>query len=283
MIRYMEVAVIRSQSLSSRFTTLSLFCLAFALAGVSGCADMMTYSRDAQQEGESLYNRGDYANAAGAFRNSARQNPRNYQAYYNLGNCYYNLGQYQQAIASYKTARQTATVTLEGKADTVTREKILNGLAAAIAKSDQRDAEIDSLQKEAEATQSAETWYALAKAYEFRSDADSAMDAYNRAALLDPKNHMIAKSYGLYAERIGQRQRADAPLRRAYELNPKDQEVAAALRRIGVVPGPGLLTENQLARPLVPRGPIPSANIPGMTTPPAARPVNDATVQAPRD
>jgi tetratricopeptide (TPR) repeat protein len=279
----MEVAVSRSQSLSVRFTTLGLACLTVALMGLSGCADMMTYSRDAQVEGETLYKKGDYANAAGAFRNSIRQNPRNYQGYYQLGNCYYNLGQNQLAIASYKTARQTIDVTIEGRYDTQTREKILNGLAAAIARSDQRDAETDSIQHEAEANQSAESWYLLARVYEIRGDADSAMDAYNRAALLDPKNFIIARNYGLYAERIGQPQRADAPLRRAYELNPKDQDVAAALRRIGVVPGPGLLTESDLARPLIPRGPIPSANIPGMTTPPAGASVNDATVQAPRD
>jgi tetratricopeptide (TPR) repeat protein len=279
----MEVAVSRSQSLSVRFTTLTFVGLTVALMGLSGCADMMTYSRDAQVEGETLYKKGDYANAAGAFRNSVRQNPRNYQGYYQLGNCYYNLGQNQLAIASYKTARQTIDVTIEGRYDTETREKILNGLAAAIARSDQRDAETDTIQREAEANQSAESWYLLARVYEIRGDADSAIDAYNRAALLDPKNFTIAKNYGLYAERIGQPQRADAPLRRAYELNPKDQEVAAALRRIGVVPGPGLLTEGDLARPLIPRGPIPSANIPGMTTPPAGGAVNDATVQAPRD
>jgi tetratricopeptide (TPR) repeat protein len=279
----MEVAVSRSQSLSVRFTTLTFVGLTVALMGLSGCADMMTYSRDAQVEGETLYKKGDYANAAGAFRNSIRQNPRNYQGYYQLGNCYYNLGQNQLAIASYKTARQTIDVTIEGRYDTETREKILNGLAAAIARSDQRDAETDTIQREAEANQSAESWYLLARVYEIRGDADSAIDAYNRAALLDPKNFTIAKNYGLYAERIGQPQRADAPLRRAYELNPKDQEVAAALRRIGVVPGPGLLTEGDLARPLIPRGPIPSANIPGMTTPPAGGAVNDATVQAPRD
>jgi tetratricopeptide (TPR) repeat protein len=279
----MEVAVSRSQSLSVRFTTLTFVGLTVALMGLSGCADMMTYSRDAQVEGETLYKKGDYANAAGAFRNSIRQNPRNYQGYYQLGNCYYNLGQNQLAIASYKTARQTIDVTIEGRYDTETREKILNGLAAAIARSDQRDAETDTIQREAEANQSAESWYLLARVYEIRGDADSAIDAYNRAALLDPKNFTIAKNYGLYAERIGQPQRANAPLRRAYELNPKDQEVAAALRRIGVVPGPGLLTEGDLARPLIPRGPIPSANIPGMTTPPAGGAVNDATVQAPRD
>ena len=49
-------------------------------------------------------------------------------------------------------------------------------------------------------------------------------------------------------------------LRRAYAINPNDEQVAAALRRIGVVPGPSLKDRNALATPPVPLGPIPEVD-----------------------
>jgi len=221
---------------------------------------MVTYSRDAQREGEKLYAKGDYADAAGAFRNSTRQNPRSYEGYYWLGMSYEQIGQWQQAIASYKTARQTIDLTIEGKNDDAMRSKILSGLASAVAKSDERDVETDVAASNARNFGGAESWFLLAKIYAYRGDADSAIDAFNRAMILEPNSFMIAKDYGLYMERVGQKQRAEAPLRRAYSLNNEDPEVAKALRRIGIVPGPGLLDEDQLARPIMPKGPIPEVN-----------------------
>jgi len=264
--------------------------VAVALAGIIGCADVVTYSRDSEREGLRMYREGDYANAAGAFRNSARQNPRNYNSYYYLACCYDHMGQYQQAIANYKTARQTINLTLEGKEDNATRQNILNGLAGAIAKSDQRNIETDDLAKEADANQSADSWLVLGKVYAYRGDADSAIDAYNRAALIDPNNFFVVKDYGLYLERIGQRQRAEGVLRRAYSLNSSDEQVNSALRRIGVVPGPSIKDQSQLARPIVPKGPIPEMHFGGGTgsssggqSSSAAPSQSQSTVQAPRD
>jgi tetratricopeptide (TPR) repeat protein len=268
-----------------KYLSLKASMMVVALAGwMIGCADVVTYSRDSQREGLKLYQQGDYANAAGAFRNSARQNPRNYQSYYYLACCYDHMGQYQEAIANYKTARQTINLTLEGKEDNATRQNILTGLAGAIAKSDQRDIETNEAVQDAESKQNAESWLLLGKIYAYRGDADSAIDAFNRAALLEPNNFMVLKDYGLYLERIGQRQRAESPLRRAYTLDSNDEQVNAALRRIGVIPGPSIKDQSQLARPIVPKGPIPELHVPGMgggaeSSAGAAQ----STVQAPRD
>jgi tetratricopeptide (TPR) repeat protein len=247
---------------------------------MSGCADIVTYSQDAQREGIKLYQKQNYADAAGAFRNSVRQNPRNYEGYYWLGMSYEQLGQYQQSIASFKTARQTINLAVEGKYDDDLRAKILSGLASAIAKSDQADTETDSANRDARNYGGAENWFVLAKIYAYRGDADSAIDAYNRAALLEPTAFYIAKDYGLYMERIGQRAKAEPPLRRAYSLNHEDKDVNAALRRIGVVPGPAILDEDQLARPVIPKGPIPEVKVPNVLP---GRTETDSTVQAPRD
>lgn len=263
-----------------RFLTKSLFSAALGL-GVVGCADVVTYSRDAQREGLKLYKQGNYADAAGAFRNSVRQNPRSYEGYYYLGASYEQLGQFEQSIAAYKTARQTINLTVEGRSDDEFRNRILTGLASAIAKSDQRDFETNALQREAQ-DRGGESWFLLAKVYAYRGDADSAIDAYNRAALLDPNNFIVAKDYGLYLERLGLNQRAEAPLRRAYSLDNQDKEVSDALRRIGIIPGPSLRDEEQLAQPLIPKGPIPAVKVPGIL-PNSNQPSIDSTVQAPRD
>jgi tetratricopeptide (TPR) repeat protein len=284
----MEVAVDHSHSHVDRGFSKSILSLGLLVIIVvlTGCADVITYSRDAQREGMKLYKQGNYVDAAGAFRNSVRQSPQNYEGYYYLGACYSQLGQYQQAIASYKSARLTIDRTVEGRYDTETRQKILNGLASAIARGDQRGIELDAAQQEAEVAQKAESWYVLAKIYAYRGDADSAIDAFNRAALLEPKNFLVAKDYGLYLERLGQSDRAQAPLRRAYTLNQKDEEVQSALRRIGIVPGPSILEEDQLARPIVPKGPIPAVQFPqigGGGQSQSAAPSSGSTVAAPRD
>ncbi|HMB95896.1 MAG TPA: tetratricopeptide repeat protein, partial [Tepidisphaeraceae bacterium] len=159
----------------------------------------------------------------------------------------------------------------------------LDGLAIAIAKSDQRDAEINSAEHDAQTYNSAENWYMLGKIYAYRGDADSAVDAFNRAMLLEPNNFYISKDYGIFLERVGQSAKAEAPLRVAYSLNNTDVQVADALRRIGVIPGPSILNEDQLAKPLIPKGPIPEVHVPVLSSfsrPPSAP---EPTAEAPRD
>lgn len=214
--------------------------LGIATLVCGGCADAITYSRDAQRAGLKLYNEGNFADAAGAFKNSTRQNPRNYEGYYYLGASYEKLKQYQQALAAYKTARQSIGLTVEGRHDDDTRQKIINGIASTIASSDPRNIELDLAQQDAESKGTADNWFILGKIYALRGDPDSAVDAYNRATLLEPNNFFIAKDFGLYLERIGQSQRAQSTLRKAYSLNNQDSDVILALRKMGVVPGPSL-------------------------------------------
>jgi hypothetical protein len=83
------------------------------------------------------------------------------------------------------------------------------------------------------------------------------LDAYNRAALTDPKDFTIVKEYGLYLEQVGQQPRAAQQLKKAYALNANDEQVNNALRRMNVVPGPGLKDERALVKPPLPKGPLP--------------------------
>ena len=226
-----------------------------------GCADIITYSKDSRREGLKLYHEQQYADAAGAFRNAVRQNPLDYQSYCYLGQCEEQLGQHEQAIHAFRTSLEVMSKDIEGKHDTEFRQGVLNGLANAIAKCDQRDTETNDVERRAQTNSSPEEYFILGKIFAYRGDPDSAIDAYNRAMLSDPTNFYIAREYGLYLEHLGQGQKAELPLRKAYGLKQDDEEVNNALRRIGVVPGPGVLDENALAKPLIPRGPIPELDI----------------------
>jgi Tfp pilus assembly protein PilF len=296
--RYMEVAVERITSLRrnsrhlSRWILSGTLCLA-AASTLVGCADMVTTTKDTNDRGMALYNEGNYSDAAGAFRNAVRQNPRSYQSYYMMGNCYEQLGQHQSAIQVYHTSLDVQKVTLEGQYDTQQRVKTVTALANAIAKSDSRDTETNAAVAKARTSQNSEDYLLLAKIYEYRGDADSAIESYDHAVLLAPQNFDTLKEYGLFLERLGQAQRAENPLRRAYALNASDLQVNDALRRLGIVPGPSLKRQSELNKAPLPKGPIPEVdwskvgNNGGSSTPTPSRtappPAPAPTAQAPRD
>src|SRR5690606_19948825 len=81
--------------------------------------------------------------------------------------------------------------------------------------------------------------------------------AFQEAINLDRSDPQPVKQFGLYLESIAQADAAEQQLRRAYRLNTQDEEVAAALRRLGVVPGPAILSATELSKPKIPLGPIP--------------------------
>ena len=268
--------------------------LASALTiGSIGCADMVTYSKSSREKGMVQYNQREYADAAGSFRNATKQNPRDYVSYYMLGCCYEQSGQHQQAIHAFRTSLDVQQMVFEGKYDDEQRVKAINGLAGAIARSDSRDIETNAVVAKARTSQNADDYMLLGQIYAFRGDADSAVEAYEHAALLAPQSLYINKSYGLYLEKLGQNPRAETALRRAYAINMTDQEVNGALRRLGVVPGPSIKSQDALVQPPLPRGPIPELDLSRMGGGQKPQPTNPptspngvapgATVATPRD
>lgn len=270
-----------------------------ALLMAVGCADVVTYTITNREKGMAYYESGQYVDAAGAFKNVVRQEPRDYRSRYYLGSSYAKIGQYQQAIQCYRAALDTMNITFPGKRDPEFRALVIDALAQAIAQSDQRHVELETLETQARAQSSGEMYFILAKAYRYGGDLDTALERYNQATLLAPQNAAYLKEYGLFLEQIGKVDLALTPLRRANAINPDDQEVAAALLRHGIVPGPSLKERDELARPLMPNGPLPDVDLATLgrrqqTTPaPAAQPqptnasgeypIPTATVQHPRD
>lgn len=279
-----------------RFTIAILGGIAMSM--LVGCGDTFTYTLSTKQEGLNAYQNGAYIDAAGAFQNVVRAEPRDYESRYYLANSYAHTGNYQRAIQSYRATLDAMDLTFEGKRDHAFRARVIDGFAQAIAGSDQRHVELERLETEARGKSSAELYLILAKSYRYGGDPDTALNRYSQAALMAPDNSEILKEYGLYLEQIGQTEMALTPLRRSNALNPEDMEVADALRRHGIVPGPSLKERNELAKPRMPSGPIPdvewnrigrSDDRPAdSTAPPAApaqggHPIPSATVQSPRD
>lgn len=296
------------------------FCLlssVFCLLPLAGCAkdasgnggwfpsepgkSWVDHKPTATEQGLALHQEGRYAEAAGCFRNAIREDTRDYKAHYYLGVAYDaqpNMG--QEAIKSYKSCLDVMTRTYAGQEDKPFRVRCMDALAISIGKNQGKAIEIEKLEKEAAtAARPAEVYFVLAKTYRFAGDPESALEYYNRASLQDNKNFLLLKEYGLYLEQLTQAQQSGIILRQAYALDDKDKEVLAALRRMGIIPGPSLKEQTDLARPLIPRGPLPEVNLsgwksgpsnpakPAATPPPAPAPSvapfpTDAA-QAPRD
>lgn len=267
------------------------------LSMLTGCSDVFTYTQSTKQEGMSFYQRGEYTDATAAFQNVVRAEPRDYESRYYLANSYAQTGNYQRAIQSYRATLDAMDLTYEGKRDHAFRARVIDGFAQAIANSQHRYVELERLETEARAKSSAELYIILAKSYRYAGDHDTALNRYSQAALVAPDDAAVLKEYGLYLEQLGQTELALTPLRRSNAINPEDIEVADALRRHGIVPGPSLKERDELAKPLMPTGPIPDVdwkNLGGGNrtagTDPAqpapsqgGHPIPTATVQSPRD
>lgn len=238
-------------------TFLLTACVAGVAFALAGCAEVTASSKHSREQGQKLYTEGEYVDASGAFRKAVREDPTDYRSWYWLGQSYDKSQSYHQAMQAYRTALDVRKRTAPGREDEAMRVKIIDALGRSIAAGNDRTF------TEAKGRQAtAEEKYIEAKAFEYLGDADSAIDAYQQAARLDNKDFAIVKDYALYLEKVqGMRDPAVKQLKRAYQMNDKDPQVIAALRRNGVVPGPSLKEPEQLAKPSVPKGPLPEVDI----------------------
>jgi tetratricopeptide (TPR) repeat protein len=225
-------AVAKTARISLKSTLLSV-----VLIGGFGCAgaETLTYAKDAAREGMSLYQQGDYVDASAAFASATRQNPRDYPSYYYQGECYQAMGSLQQAISCYRACLEIMPMTLEGKQDLCMRYKTMDALATVISKSNTCSDEIAAMEKKCAGKASVDDQWMLAKVYRCSGDADAAVEAYNKAVLIDPSRFEITKEAGLYEAALGQNDRAAFTLKKAYAVKSDDQQVNDALRKLGVV------------------------------------------------
>lgn len=236
-----------------------LAAAALLTAGLAGCgSEVISYNRAFRERGTEQYSHADYSAAASSFSNAVRQEPGDYTSRYYLGQCEEKMNKLQQAIQEYKTTLVVMDHSLEGRGDRAFRSKVVNSLGDAIAREPEKSGDLTLLEQQ---PRTAENAFLLAKIYRQAGDADNAITRFEQAQQIDPENPQIAKEYGLYLEQLGQTQRAETELRRAYTLNSKDEEVAAGLRRLGIVPGPSLKGEAGLEKPFIPVGPLPEVDL----------------------
>jgi hypothetical protein len=115
-----------------------------------------------------------------------------------------------------------------------------------------------------------------------------ALENYQHASLLDAQNFPVLKEYGLYLQQVGQTQRAQAALSQAYRIDNTDAQVNDSLRQMGIVPGPSLKERDELARPVLPKGPLDLDKIKsglglGGGQNNSVQPTPASSLQAPRD
>ncbi|MDP9175069.1 MAG: hypothetical protein M3O30_14575 [Planctomycetota bacterium] len=263
----------------SASNTVKFILLAGAALLLTGCSsDMLTYSQDAKHAGIREYNDGRYPEASGSFRNAVRQDPTDPEAQYWLGMSEEQTHSSHEAIVAYKTALGLMPKAGSARFDRSLYDNTFDRLAKVIAETDASNTETDLLVKTAAEKNSPEQYQLLGRICRYRGDADTALEDYHRSLALDTGNFATQKELGLYLQQLSQNQQAAQVLRDAYRINQRDDAVNEGLRRLGIVPGPALLAQDQIARPLMPNGPIPDLVAPAAHT---AGPAADSN--APRD
>ena len=252
-----------------------------ALVYLTGCSDdLLTWSKDAQQEGIQDYNDGRYAEAACAFRNAIRQVPLDPESEYWLGLCYEQTQSYHEAIDAFKTCLSLMPPPGTVHYSVAMHDSAFDRLARIIARNDATGTETDLVLQTAKQTDASEEYRLLGRIFRYRGDADSGLDNYRRAVQIDPSNFVAQRELGVYLEQLSQNQEAGQVLGDAYRLNQNDEIVNSALRRIGMEPGPSLLAQRQqTARPVLPDSP----SDPGISTPASSTNGPSQDLPAPRD
>lgn len=236
-----------------------------------GCGDVITLANKSREEGHRLFKERAYVDAAGAYRNAVRQEPRDYESHFYLGVCYDEMGQHQMAFKQYHTALEVMAPYYNPETEGDFRLRILDTLANSVARNDAGETELNNIEKQASAKPSAEGWFLVAKIYRNKGDADKALDAYRRAAQWDTSGFAVRKEFGLYLlAPLNQRQQAEYYLRQAYHLKQDDEAVNAALEQLGVALTPPSPRQPPPVQPLGPKsgGPtIPVRNNPTVIAP----------------
>lgn len=260
-----------------------LAVLALSLAACSSMqgVDVLTWSKEAKQQGMQQYNDGRYAEAAGCFRNAIRQNPADPEAEFWLAMSYEQTQSYHEAIDAYKTALQLMPDPDSVRYSVSMHDNAFDRLAHIVAANDVTGSEADLLAQAAQRDNSSDEFRLLGRVFRYRGDADTGLEDYRRAVHIDPANFAAQRELGLYLEQLTQNQEAGQVLRDAYRINQSDPTVNGALRKLGMEPGPGLLATGQpVARPVM--APLPNSD-PGLPTPAASTFTPAPDQPAPRD
>ena len=262
---------------------------AVAFSGAVGCTsmqgvDLLTWAKDAKNEGIQKYNDGKYDAAAGCFRNAIRQVPNDPESEYWLALCYEQTKSYHEAIDAYKTSLELMPAPGTAHYNRPMHDSAFDRLAHVVAANDPIGSEVDLIAQAAANGDTSEQYRLLGRIFRYRGDADTSLDNYRKSVQIQPDNFNAQREFGLYLEQLTQNEEAGQVLRDAYRLNHHDDLVNAGLRRIGIEPGPGLLEQERpvsSAKPAV-MPPLPAVD-PGLPMPASNTYAPSPDAPAPRD
>jgi Flp pilus assembly protein TadD len=264
-----------NRSINQMFSGVVAIGIAGAMfVSLLGCgSDVLTWSKDAKQQGIQDYNDGRYAEAAGAFSNAIRQSPLDPESEYWLALSYEQVQSYHESIDAYKTSLRLMPAPGTVYYNAAMHDSAFDRLARIVARYDPTGRETDLIVQTAAQSRSSEDFRLLAWVFRYRGDADSSLDNFRHSVQIDPSNFVAQRELGIYLEQLNQNQEAGQVLRDAYRLNQNDDQVNNALRKIGMEPGQSLMAEqpqqhatHPLLLPADPGGSDPSLPTPAAST-----------------
>ncbi len=148
------------------------------------------------------------------------------QAHYELGRIYHASGLWRKAEDEYRIAVGFDPVLWDAEASLV---KVFRDRGDEAGSKEAAAAAIDR------ATLSVEMLLGLAEAFEKEYFDDYALKCHSEALALAPESPDVYKRIGFYYMAQRDRSRAEANLRRSFELDPYQPDVAGELGRLGVI------------------------------------------------
>jgi tetratricopeptide (TPR) repeat protein len=178
-------------------------------------------------EAEAAIERKDYTSAETLLQKVVAANPNSYQAWFDLGFVFHALGNTDESIAAYRRS-------VAAKPDVF--ESNLNlGLTLAQLRKPEAEKFLRSATELKPTTHveegQARAWQSLAHLLE-SGEPDKAIDAYQRAAALQPKDPEPHLSAGLLLEKQNQASNAEQEYKQALTLDPSSTDALTALANL---------------------------------------------------
>lgn len=178
-------------------------------------------------QAEDALQKNDFAAAESLLRKALDQDPNNYQAWFDLGFALHHLGRTDESISAYRKS-------VAAKSDVF--ESNLN-LGLMLARTNDPEAEqylraATKLRPTAHPEEGqARAWLSLGRLLENRKP-DEALDAYQKAAALTPKDPEPHLSAGLLRERLKDFPGAEAEYQQVLKLDPHSSDAALGLTNL---------------------------------------------------